>query len=207
MTQPEWKYKGNLGDANPLEHGGMFVFEDTTGKYDPEMEVLTEPECEGGTYEVHRFSMTRCTWENGVLSDNPFHKDHPAWFASDIEDVARSCGYPAEDLIDCLTSDNIMARADGYRDLIGHWGCGEFDQYPLTLTEEEANVRYANIGFGKLPVKHQVIRTLIRNVQNRIDQLENSESSDSYTVAYMRGELSALRGMIRELEYFDDHSI
>ena len=111
MSQPTWKFVTNLGDANPIDHGGRFLYTDETGVYDPEVEVLEiksgdtddeyndddELEVEGDiVWEIHRFSVESCTYgmvidgefkpldhlhPQGVLSDNEFHPDHAAWFA------------------------------------------------------------------------------------------------------------------------------
>ncbi len=37
-NQPEWKVTGQVGDVNPVEYSGGFIFEDTTSIYPPEME-------------------------------------------------------------------------------------------------------------------------------------------------------------------------
>lgn len=111
MSQPDWKFFDNLGDASPIDHGGLFVFTDATGVYAPEVEVL---ESVGGDdedefnddgelvkegnekWEVHRFILEPCTYgrvvngefqpldhyeDDGILSDNKFHPGHAAWFA------------------------------------------------------------------------------------------------------------------------------
>lgn len=111
MSQPEWKFVAQLGDANPIDHGGKFLFVDETNVYDPELEVLElvkgENEDEFNEdeelvvagdmeWEVHRFILVPCTYgrvvdgqfkelseyhPDGILSDNEFHPGHPAWFA------------------------------------------------------------------------------------------------------------------------------
>jgi hypothetical protein len=48
-AQPIWEYVANLGDASPVEYGGLFLYRDTTGGF--ELEKLEEPcddteECE-----------------------------------------------------------------------------------------------------------------------------------------------------------------
>ena len=61
MSQPKWKKIANLGDVNPLDHGGLFVLIDETGVYPPEMERL-EPPCDDdpeGQYEVFRVVLER----------------------------------------------------------------------------------------------------------------------------------------------------
>lgn len=41
--QPEWKLVAQLGDASPIDYGGYFIYEDATGVYQPEAEILQEP--------------------------------------------------------------------------------------------------------------------------------------------------------------------
>ena len=141
-----WRLVANLGDVNPIDHGGFFVFVNTDPDYDPEVEVL---EVDGEDWEderkwtVYRFSIERCTYIDGVLSDNSFHPDHPAWFADDIESIAKSSGETAEELIGRLCSEDPVERALGYREIYGYWGGGNFDQDPLEFDKRgEVGRRY-----------------------------------------------------------------
>jgi hypothetical protein len=43
VRQPIWEYIDNLGDASPLDYGGLFLYHDTTGVYGYELEKLVEP--------------------------------------------------------------------------------------------------------------------------------------------------------------------
>jgi hypothetical protein len=111
MSQPKWKCVGNLGDVDPITHGGILVYIDETGVYPPEVEVIEpyknenhdsdydqdyqdeddpDPEfaydeelSEELHWTIHRVILERCTWdaETGVLSDNKYHPQHAAWFA------------------------------------------------------------------------------------------------------------------------------
>lgn len=169
MTQPQWKCIANLGDVNPVEHGGMFVLIDETGKHDPQLEVNTVDEGEldcpycGGScpehddddscdgwqgdidglaqnskpWTVYRFDLEKCTYVNGVLSDNRFHPDHPTWFADKIGDIANANGETTEQLIERLCSDDPTERACGYISIGLYYGWGEFDHYPLTFNLEQ----------------------------------------------------------------------
>ena len=38
--QPKWKLIAQLGDVNPIDYGGYFIYEDETGVYPPEGEKL-----------------------------------------------------------------------------------------------------------------------------------------------------------------------
>ena len=211
MSQPDWKYRANLGDTNPLDHGGFFVFEDKTGVYPPEAEILEVPEDEDGEYTVYRFALEPCTYIDGVLSDNKYHPECPAWFASDIEDVSRSVGNAVEELIECLCSTGTLSRADGYRDLIGYHGPQNFDNYPLTLTRKEANARYADLGFGELSEKLKAIRRLKKSVSNRLKDLEE-EGPDVggppyYVKVYVAGQRAELTRLLDELNEHDEYSV
>lgn len=152
-NQPEWKFVANYGDANPLDHGGKFLFIDETGVYPPELEIVeptgsedSDGDFENYEWEVHRFRLERCTYVNGVLSNNQFHQDHPAWFASDLAGVVSCCDTTVEKLIQQLTSDDPKDRAVAYLDLIGYHGPYEFDQYPLHFDDrKEIEARYADL--------------------------------------------------------------
>lgn len=148
MSQPVWKLLANLGDANPIEHGGLFVFEDETGVYTPQMELLRGPEdvededsVDG--WEVFRWEIPRCTYVNGVLSDNSYHPTLAAWFANKIERIASSVGRESRELIQDFCAEDTLQRARAYQDLVGYYGPFELDQDQLNLTREEAEKRIA----------------------------------------------------------------
>lgn len=68
MSQPQWKFVANLGDADPIENGGAFVFIDETGVYPPEVEILEEPAEDNGPkhWHVYRFSLDHCTFASDI---------------------------------------------------------------------------------------------------------------------------------------------
>lgn len=138
-NQPVWKMIANLGDVNPLDYGGYFVYIDETGVYPPEAERLEESH---KGYEVHRFILDRCTYTNGILSDNKFHPEHPAWFADDIDSAASFVGQDAQELIDALCDPDPCMRAEAYRAIGDYHGWENLDSYPLHLTQEEAIEKY-----------------------------------------------------------------
>lgn len=194
-VQPVWKFVTNLGDVGYLDHGGYFIYEDTTGQYPPEAEWLEMPEeyeqdckkCNGvgqlpidcddaefsdcpkcsGTgisqkanYTVYRFVLEPCTYTNGILSDNPFHPDHPAWFAhpedrrkerpqdrtylNDLAGFANDLpwGQDVEELVRLFISNNPVERADAWRAVGEYHGWENLDSYPLRLTRKEVEERY-----------------------------------------------------------------
>jgi len=159
MSQPNWKYIANLGDANPIDHGGFFVYIDETGVYDPEAELLEiTRQNDGGEpieWNVYRFSLEKCTLQNGILSDNKFHPEHPAWFAeckraerpqdtTYLSNVAECMGMDLETLQTLFCSDNPIERAEAYRCVGEYHGFDNLDSYPLTFTDRtEVEQRYA----------------------------------------------------------------
>ncbi len=142
--QPEWECIANIGDMNPIDHGGKFVLVDKTGRYAPEMEVLERMEHLKNTWQVWRFPMERCTYVNGVLSDNSYHPELAAWFADDIESTASTMDTDAHTLIRQLCSEDPRERAEGYYCLWTCHGADNFDSYPLELTRREAKARYSD---------------------------------------------------------------
>jgi hypothetical protein len=115
---------------------------DKTGVYPPELTIIDDlgesTEELDGQFLMHRVVLEPCTFENGILSDNKFHMDLPAWFADKIEMAAQSSGREASELIRLLTSDKPGDLASAYGDLISYFGAGEWDSHPVYLTEEEA---------------------------------------------------------------------
>ena len=160
MSQPKWKFVANLGDVNPLEHGGLFVFIDETGVYPPEMAKVeppqdTDPEPPEGEedlfdadeevkYTVHRAVLEPCTYTNGVLSDNQFHPDSPAWFADKLPAVASFIGVDAAELIGDFTSGDPVKLARAYEAVASYHGWANLDEYPVTLTRKEVKEKYAD---------------------------------------------------------------
>lgn len=167
--QPTWKLIVNLGDVNPIDYGGFFVYVDETGEYEPEAELLEVPpdnEAEYNRipgrpmpaptpYRVYRFRLDRCTFINGVLSDNRFHTDLPAWFAKPEEkradrpqdttylsNVADCMGADLDELRAMFCSDDPIERAQAWRMVGEYHGFENLDSYPLELTRAEAVARY-----------------------------------------------------------------
>ena len=156
--QPVWELVANLGDVDFLDYGGYFVFRDTTGVYSAEAEYLEldDETSDTSTYTVYRFSLDRCTLTDGILSDNPFHPLHSAWFAKPenektdrpqdttyLSNVCAYVGLTVDELRAMLCSPNELDRAHAYREIALYHGWENFDSYPLTgLTREEVAARY-----------------------------------------------------------------
>lgn len=140
MSQPEWIKVGTLGDINPIDYDGGFVFEDTTGVYPPEVEYyVRDSDDDDSKIRVYRFIVEPCTFINGVLSDNPYHKDHAVWFADSLTALASFCGI--DELVQMFCSPDTMTRAHAWLEVGLYWGFNELDDYPLVLTYTEAEAR------------------------------------------------------------------
>jgi hypothetical protein len=146
--QPEWECIANIGDMNPIDHGGKFILVDKTGRYDPEMEVLEKEYNQRNSWMVWRFIMEPHTYINGVLSDNPHHPEMPVWYADDIKSVAETCDKEPQELIDALCSEDPRERAEGYYCLFTCLSADNFDSYPLTLDREEVEERYSEAPYN-----------------------------------------------------------
>jgi len=145
MTQPEWKLVGRIGDCNPVDYGGGYVFVDTTGVYCPEVEWVdpVNPDKDESPVYVYRFTLENCFYTNGVLSDNEFHKDFPVWFADSVAALAEQFQEEEAWLIEKFCSDDPMERAFAWQEVAMYWGWDEMDGYPLSMTYAEAEARYS----------------------------------------------------------------
>lgn len=149
MTQPKWKFVAQLGDVDPINYGGKFLFEDETGVYPPMLEILdvegdTEPVMsdddetleEGNMkWEIHRISLEPCTFIDGILSDNKYHPEHPAWFADSLDSVSNSMDTTPEKLIEQFCGEDIQERAWAYVTVGEYHGLINFDGYPLRFSD------------------------------------------------------------------------
>jgi hypothetical protein len=147
--QPEWKLIGNLGDVNFIDYGGFLVYEDQTGTYPPEVEVILEPDDDQAEdqeeWTIHRIVLEKCTYIDGVLSDNVHHPNIPAWWASDMKSMARACDQDLAELIGWFCSDDAMDRAEAYRVLYSYHSIANGDSYPATYNRAEIEARYAEV--------------------------------------------------------------
>jgi hypothetical protein len=146
------KCVAQLCDADPIEYGGYWVFDDgDCGS----AELLIVPEEEGGKYLVYRFDLDRCTYVDGVLADNKYHPNIPAWFAKPesirkerpqdttyLKNVALYCEFPEGLLVRQFCSESLIDRAQAYRMVGVYHGFNNLDGYPLELTKLEIKTRY-----------------------------------------------------------------
>jgi hypothetical protein len=161
MSQPDWECIAQLGDASPTEYGGLWVLRDKTGVYPEEAERLECPVEDDpggfGPYIVHRFILERCTYIDGVLSDNRFHPELPAWFAKPeskraerpqdstyLRNVCTSMDIDEDELIAAFCSEDPLKRAWAWTAIGDYHGYENLDEYPLHLRRREMKKRYAD---------------------------------------------------------------
>lgn len=164
MNQPVWKCVGNIGDVRPLEYGGLYVFVDETGVYPPEMELIDviggdredeyneegELISEGNEkWEIRRVVLENCYYENGILSDNQFHKDRPAWFFKTPQqrkerpqdgshlDICKHSGMDEDEFIRQFLSIYPIQRAYAWQMVAQYHGWDNLDSYPWTSTDRK----------------------------------------------------------------------
>lgn len=138
-AQPKWRCVANIGDVNPVEYGGFFVGVDENGVYDPEAIVLDHNE-DTESWTVYRFTLEAHTYQDKVLSDNPYHSNQGAWYDDKLTEICETMGIDELCLISQLCSHNPIDRAAGYSELVLYFGPHEFDEYPLEF-ESEKSVR------------------------------------------------------------------
>lgn len=161
MSQPDWECIAQLGDNDPIDHGGYWILRDKTGVYPEEAELLVVPDDDDdGEYIVYRFVLERCTFIDGVLSDNKFHPDHAAWWAGTekerkarpqdttyLKNIADFVGMELEELVADFCSEDAVKRAMAYRAVGDYHGFDNLDSYPLTLKRREVKKRYKELRF------------------------------------------------------------
>ena len=151
-NQPQWKFLTNLGDVNPLDYGGYFIFVDETGVYAPEGEVYDPDD-----HKAWRFSLDQChLYEGRLILKSLFDQaatlprplsDYGEWFGTSyiLCSVAGAIGRTVEELQRLFCSDDILERADAYHELGMVFGFENLDTDPLDLPEEEAQERYQGL--------------------------------------------------------------
>lgn len=132
--QPRWHVAVNLGDINPLDHGGSFVLIDSTGVYNPELWRF-----DSDSMQLHRFPIEQChRTATGEIGDNNYHPNLVAWFGYN-KCLARVSSFVGnEDLSRHLCGSNVVDRALAYLALSNYHGLDNFDGYPDTLTRSKA---------------------------------------------------------------------
>ena len=152
-AQPKWKFIDNLGDADPIENGGLFLYVDETGVYPPELEKLEEPMEGERRWTVRRVTLDKLKLHRDgdtlyLVPDayeaswpHPVHQ-YVEWFASDLDSVASTMGTTREELEEAFCSDKPGERAWAYQCVYDYHGWDNGDSCPLTLTRAEVEARY-----------------------------------------------------------------
>jgi len=151
--QPDWQFIANLGDRNPLEYGGYFIYQDATGVYPEEGEALliNDPDEPENGYIVYRFLLDRLKLVDGWLV--PINYDsswpHPvdrydAWFHEELDSVARTAAVDTDlaELELAFTSADPLVRARAYEAIGSYYGLHELDPDPIVFDRQEVEERY-----------------------------------------------------------------
>lgn len=129
--QPEWR---NVGEFSPTDNIKTVVFEDLTGNYQPEihLSLFYGGDIESRTIVCERYTIVceKCTYINGILSDNKFHPDKPAWFADSVNDFCDFQGVEREKFIQDITGEDVMNRAHAWYMIGNYHGFDNLDAYP-----------------------------------------------------------------------------
>lgn len=151
-NQPRWKLIVNLGDVNPIEYGGYFIFKDTTGVYPEEAIFLdSTPDDKSGAWIEYCFTLDRYklvevdldeTTKKSYLVPFNYNKEwtqpisaYEAWFVNDLDSIASSVGSTREMLIEMLCSADAINRALAYRDIGAYFGFENLDSSPLIFNK------------------------------------------------------------------------
>ena len=152
-NQPVWKKIGTVGDINPIDYDGGFIYHDETGVYPAELEYIQSTrDDEPIEWRVYRTVLDRLRCRDGYLylasvEDNwgKYHEGekefypsvYDEWFNRDLGGVADCVGLGVADLREMLCSEDEQARAFGYLNLAEYFGWENFDSYPLHFTSRE----------------------------------------------------------------------
>lgn len=93
--QPVWEFIYNLGDANPLDFDGYFIYRDKTGVYPEEAEVLirsTADDAHKSLYTIYRFQLERLKLAAGYLVPLHYSSDWPSIITSGEDTYATPPG-------------------------------------------------------------------------------------------------------------------
>lgn len=114
---------GTIGDVNPLDYGGGFVYRDKVGACSLEWYEPEDDSDEESDIICYRVDI-----------------DYGAESWMDLPAVAKSADHA--DIAEAIEDDsNPMRRALAFWSVAGHWGWHELDHYPLRLTRAEAEAR------------------------------------------------------------------
>jgi hypothetical protein len=140
MSQPKWKIIGGVGDINPLDFDGGFVYIDETGIYDPEIvyfEPASDEQWEKFSNEGKEDELPVLVYR--VIIENDSSKE---WWYKDLDEIQSYAGWSKESLKQVIKERNPLHMAALYMDLIRYYGAEEFDSYPIKMTVKEAEEKY-----------------------------------------------------------------
>lgn len=123
---------GELGDVNPLEHGGTLIYKimDPDGIYYEAVRI--DPMIN------HNFQIRRWTIEEDVLAD-------ASWVDDYLKDLARAIGVTPGYVKRLSVHPDVRLRASLYEDIASYFGLDNLDAYPVFLTREEALERFPEL--------------------------------------------------------------
>lgn len=124
----------NLGDANPLEHGGYFVAQNRAFL----LEVLAE-----NKWELYTVSLDRCELSplygliphgfSAMADNNELTHElscYAEWFNDSVPQMASFMGMDPEELKAMFCSEDPIKLASAYRAIGDYHGWNELDSYP-----------------------------------------------------------------------------
>ena len=114
---------------------------DTTGVYDPELDLFSDDEESGKRYThtvcLEQLFLVEGRYVTRTIADGfkAGTLPHPItsygeWFYRDLGSVAESCGTTREELLESLCSSDPRELASAYQDIAGYHGADNFDSYP-----------------------------------------------------------------------------
>jgi hypothetical protein len=190
------KLLANLGDESPLSYGGLLVIENDGRCH---IETWEEPGSDN-KITVYRVGIDKFTYVDGVLSDNPYHPDHPVWFADKLGSVAESCGWEVDELIRMFLSEDPVQRAEGYRMVAEYYGWHELDQYPLGMSVEAAARRYQAFELGEVSYKYLLLDQVWQYCRERLDKIADAPpEEDAYWLGERNGRRNTYNDVMKEL--------
>lgn len=159
MSQPKWELVCNLGDVNPVEHGGYFIYKDTTGVYGFEADKLDAPEdCDvpGATWQSFRVLLER---QKLVRDGNhvylvPFaYKEswthpvsqYPEWYVESLDKVADSMGTSRIEIETALCSEDPAQLAWAYQCIGDYHGWANLDHDYRMMTKKEVKKHFKEV--------------------------------------------------------------
>lgn len=145
-NQPSFWCIANIGDVDPMLHGGKFILVDRRGIYSPEMLVVEPEESEPSWEDPESYKRYVVVLDPLIrasefsLSDNKFHPNFEAWFgnAENLKSVAQCISITVDKLMSKFLSSCPLERAFAYNEVIGYFGIENFDSYPHDMNHEEA---------------------------------------------------------------------